>query len=60
MRALAVLAFAVAFPRAAALVVYYNVFSKSVVTASSSSRRRRSKRAWTRIGGASASTRAAS
>ncbi|CAH0371672.1 unnamed protein product [Pelagomonas calceolata] len=33
MRALAVLAFAAACPRAAALVVYYNVFSKNVATA---------------------------
>ena len=33
MRALAVLAAAAACPRAAALVVYYNVFSKSVATA---------------------------
>ena len=33
MRALAVLAFAVACPRAAALIVYYNVFSKNVATA---------------------------
>ena len=33
MRALAVLALAAACPRAAALIVYYNVFSKSVATA---------------------------
>ena len=33
MRALAVLVAAAAFPRAAALVVYYNVFSKNVATA---------------------------
>ena len=33
MRALALLVAAAAFPHAAALVVYYNVFSKSVVTA---------------------------
>ena len=33
MRALALLVAAAAFPRAAALVVYYNVFSKNVATA---------------------------
>ena len=33
MRALTVLVAAAAFPRAAALVVYYNVFSKNVATA---------------------------
>ena len=67
MRALAVLVAAAAFPRAAALVVYYNVFSKNVATAVEIVYEQLTelraapiwRGAWTRTGAPSASTRAA-